>query len=82
MSTADGGARNPAESEQGVGEVESRAREAVKQAAESARKATSYLSFWTFMSLLFGAVAATLGALLGGELRDQVIGRQAPLAAA
>jgi len=33
-------------------------------------KAGAYLSFWTFMSLLFGAVAATLAGVLGGELRD------------
>ena len=41
------------------------------QAAETARKAAAYLSFWTFMSLLFGAVCATLGGVLGGELRDE-----------
>lgn len=41
------------------------------QAAETARKTAAYLSFWTFMSLLFGAVCATLGGILGGDLRDE-----------
>ncbi len=42
--------------------------ERMKQAADSARKAAAYLSFWTFMSLLFGAVCAALG----GDLRDEL----------
>jgi hypothetical protein len=42
-----------------VDDVENRARESVRQAAETARKAASYFSFWTFMALLFGAVAAS-----------------------
>jgi hypothetical protein len=42
------------------------------QAADAARKAAAYVSFWTFMSLLFGAVCATLGGILGGDLRDEV----------
>jgi hypothetical protein len=46
------------------------------QAAETARKAAAYLSFWTFMSLLFGAVCATLGGILGGDLRDEVATRE------
>ena len=40
-------------------------------AAEAARKAAAYASFWSFMALLFGAVAATLAGILGGELRDE-----------
>jgi hypothetical protein len=40
--------------------------------AESAQKAAAYLSFWSFMALLFGAVAATLAGILGGELRDEL----------
>jgi len=52
------------------------------RAAETARKAAAYLSFWTFMSLLFGAVCATLGGILGGDLRDEVAGRQSSLAPA
>jgi hypothetical protein len=39
--------------------------------SEAARTAAAYLSFWTFMALLFGAVAATLAGILGGELRDE-----------
>ncbi len=46
-------------------------------AAETARKAAAYLSFWTFMSLLFGAVCATLGGVLGGDLRDEFATRTA-----
>src|SRR6201996_360713 len=52
------------------------------QAAETARKAAAYLSFWTFMSLLFGAVCATLGGILGGDLRDESASRDAALAPA
>lgn len=39
---------------------------------EEARKAAAYFSFWSFIALLFGAVAATLAGILGGELRDEV----------
>jgi hypothetical protein len=57
------------EAQQRVTNVENQARESVKQAADKAAKAGAYLSFWTFMSLLFGAVAAVLGGILGGESR-------------
>jgi len=50
-----------------VASVENQAREALKTAADKAATAGAFLSFWTFMSLLFGAVAATLAGLLGGE---------------
>src|SRR6185312_2906769 len=40
--------------------------------SDEARKAAAYLSFWSFMALLFGAVAATLAGILGGELRDEI----------
>ncbi len=54
-----------------VTNVTNQARDAVKQGADKAANAGAYLSFWTFMSLLFGAVAAVLGGILGGEsLRD------------
>jgi hypothetical protein len=53
-----------------VDDVVNRARASVTQAAEKARQAAEYLSFWTFMSLLFGAVCAALGGMLGGDLRD------------
>ncbi len=39
--------------------------------SDEARKAAAYLSFWSFLALLFGAVAATLAGILGGELRDK-----------
>jgi hypothetical protein len=52
-----------------------RAKESVQAAADTARKAASFLSFWTFMSLLFGSVAAVLGGVLGGEQRDEAMGR-------
>jgi hypothetical protein len=57
------------EAQQRVTNVESQARDAVKQAADKTAKAGAYLSFWTFMSLLFGVVAAVLGGILGGESR-------------
>ena len=40
--------------------------------ADTARKAAAFVSFWSFMALLFGAVAATLAGMLGGELRDEL----------
>jgi len=58
------------EAERRVAEVESKARETAKDAADKTAKAGAYFSFWTFMSLLFGAVAATLAGMLGGQLRD------------
>ena len=39
---------------------------------DEARKAAAYVSFWSFLALLFGAVAATLAGILGGELRDEI----------
>jgi hypothetical protein len=58
------------EAQRRVAEVESKAREAVKEAADKTAKAGAYFSFWTFMSLLFGGAAATLAGMLGGQLRD------------
>jgi hypothetical protein len=52
-----------------VSTVETQARDAVKQAADKVASAGAFLSFWTFMALLFGAAAATLGGILGGEAR-------------
>lgn len=60
----------PDEAQRRVTETESRARDAVKNAADTAAKTGSYLAFWTFMALLFGAVAATLAGMVGGQLRD------------
>ncbi len=53
-----------------VAGVENQARDAVKQAADKAVKAGAFISFWTFMSLLFGGAAAALGGMLGGESRE------------
>ena len=58
-----------------VDETMNRAKETMQATADNARKAASFLSFWTFMSLLFGAVAAVLGGVLGGEHRDDAMGR-------
>jgi hypothetical protein len=60
----------PDQAQSRVSEVEAKAREAIKEAADQAAKTGAYVSFWTFMSLLFGGAAATLAAVLGGQLRD------------
>jgi hypothetical protein len=65
------------DAQQRVDEVVSTAKQDATQAADAARKAAAYLSFWTFMSLLFGAVCATMGGMLGGDLRDEVAMREA-----
>jgi hypothetical protein len=62
---------NQDEAQSRVTNIFNRAQESLKQVADSARSAAAYVAFWTFMSLLFGAVAATLGGILGGELRDE-----------
>lgn len=46
------------------------AKEKAQQAADAARKATSYLMLWTFISLLAGAFVASLSATFGGRQRD------------
>jgi hypothetical protein len=48
------------------------ATDAAATLTDEARKAAAYTSFWSFIALLFGAVAATLAGILGGELRDEV----------
>lgn len=60
----------PDEAQRRVTETETKAREAVKDATDKVAKTGAYLAFWTFMTLLFGAVAATLAGLVGGQLRD------------
>jgi hypothetical protein len=65
-----------------VDDVTNRAKESMQATADNARKAASFLSFWTFMSLLFGAVAAVLGGVLGGEQRDEAMAGIRPLAIA
>jgi hypothetical protein len=60
----------PDEAQRRVTETETKARDSAKEAADKSVKTGAYLAFWTFMSLLFGAVAATLAGMLGGQLRD------------
>lgn len=60
----------PDEAQRRVDDVEAKARAAAKDTADKAAKVGAYFSFWTFMSLLFGAAAATLAGMLGGQLRD------------
>jgi hypothetical protein len=45
-------------------------KEKAQQAADIARKTTSYLMLWTFISLLAGAFVASLCATFGGRQRD------------
>ena len=54
-----------------VDDVIGKARSSLTEAADKARKAGAFFAFWTFMSLLFGAACATLGGILGGDLRDE-----------
>ncbi len=65
------------EAQRRVDAVTAQMKQDATQAAETARKAAAYVSFWTFMSLLFGAVCAALGGVLGGELRDEYVARTA-----
>lgn len=46
------------------------AESATKDAADKARKASSYAALWLFISLLIGAFAASLAATYGGRQRD------------
>lgn len=46
------------------------AKEKAQQAADTARKTTSYLMLWIFISLLAGAFVASLCATFGGRQRD------------
>jgi hypothetical protein len=59
------------EAQRRVSEIEAKAKETAKDVGDKAAKAGSYFSFWMFMSLLFGAAAATLGGIVGGDLRDK-----------
>jgi hypothetical protein len=65
------------DAQQRVDDVVNTVKQDATEAADAARKAAAYLSFWTFMSLLFGAVCATLGGMLGGDLRDEIAMREA-----
>ena len=45
-------------------------KEKAQQAADAARKTTSYVTLWSFISLLIGAFVASLCATYGGRQRD------------
>ena len=54
-----------------------------KAAADRARRGAARMAFWMTAYLLFGAFAATLAAVEGGQLRDgtwTTVARPAPLA--
>ncbi len=46
------------------------AKDKAQQAADAARKTTSYVTLWSFISLLIGAFVASLCATYGGRQRD------------
>ena len=60
---------SPDEATRRVTDVENQARDTVKQAADKAAKAGAFLSFWTFMSLLFGGAAAVWAGKFGTAMR-------------
>lgn len=57
-----------------VDETVARVNQAAKDAADKAAKATAYFSLWSFIALLFGAMAATVGGIVGGNQRDENLG--------
>jgi hypothetical protein len=57
---------SPADAEKRLTEITTEA----KEAADRARKGAAKLSLWLTASLLFGAFAASLAAVEGGQLRD------------
>jgi hypothetical protein len=61
------------DAERQVDDAVNRARESIRQVADATRKAGTQVALLTFVSMLLGAVAATLGGILGGELRDQTL---------
>lgn len=42
----------------------------LRDAADSARKGTAYLSLWTFIAMLAGAFTSSYAATIGGRIRD------------
>jgi len=59
------------DAERRVDDTVNRAHESIRQVADAMRKACAHVALLTFVSMLLGAVAATLGGILGGELRDE-----------
>ena len=51
--------------------AENAAEQKVRAAADAARKAGTYLSIFTGLSMLIGAFIACVGAALGGSHRDE-----------
>jgi hypothetical protein len=65
---------SPAEADQRVGVAVDREQAAVvqaKQAADAARKAAAAFAIFTALSMLIGALIASVAAALGGQLRDE-----------
>jgi hypothetical protein len=63
------------EAQKRVDDVLAKAKDAeakTRQAADTARKAATYLSFFTAFSMLIGAFIASVAAKIGGDHRDAV----------
>ena len=57
------------------GKMQTRMREAdtaARDAADKARKTSSYAALWTFVALLIGAFISSLAATYGGRQRDLI----------
>jgi len=61
----------PEEANRRVDETLARVNQATKDVADKAAKAAAYFSLWSFIALLFGAAAATVGGIVGGNQRDE-----------
>lgn len=61
------------DAQQRVDNIVNRAQDSVKQVVDTTRKVGVHIAFFAFVSMLFGAVVATLGGILGGELRDESV---------
>jgi hypothetical protein len=59
------------DAERRVDDTVNRAQESISQVTDATRKAGARVPLLTFVSMLIGVVAATLGGILGGELRDE-----------
>jgi hypothetical protein len=59
------------EAERRVEDTFNRTQDGIRQVADTTRKTGAHVALLTFVSMLLGAVAATLGGILGGELRDE-----------
>ena len=66
---------SPEEATRRVNEMIAQVNQTAKAAADKAAKAAAYFSLWTFIALLFGAMAALIGAIVGGNQRDENLAR-------